>query len=182
MKKLQNVDGLVGQVEDKVTPIGDSFAVCFDQIMSSIDKYILVEDESTSKEVAARLRDLGKAKTLVILSNSKSSLQAVSNMRKELGDLAMPAMDIVNYDREITNLGEFLSTQLRSKVICKTLEEAFALKNKHIKGITDIYTMEGDVISMKGLISSHGDPSSILKNRKFKGKGASNTANLKKEI
>lgn len=98
-KKLQQISGYIGLIEDKAVAGNDKYAVCFELIVSSIGKYALVENEEAAQRVAARLRDLGKTKTVVILSNAKSSRETLPEMRKMLGTKAIPAMDIVNYNR-----------------------------------------------------------------------------------
>ena len=51
-------------------------------------------------------------------------------------------------------------------MICKTLEDAFEIKSKRIRGVKEIYTYDGDIIYMSGMISSNGSAKSN-KHQKF---------------
>lgn len=110
---------------------------------------------------------MGRARNLIILSNTKDTNINFEELRKQLGDKAIPAIDVVSYDRDVDRLGEFLNDYFKNKVICRSLDDAFEIRNRKVRGIKEIYTTDGDVIYMNGLISSNGYRGNTTKYDKF---------------
>lgn len=52
------VEGFKGLLGDRVKPVQSKYNACFSLLMSSFDKYLLTTDEESSKQLAAKLKDL----------------------------------------------------------------------------------------------------------------------------
>lgn len=56
-------------MEQWIKPATKKYELCFQLMMSSILKYLLCVDENSSKQIAAKLKENGQLRTLVILEN-----------------------------------------------------------------------------------------------------------------
>jgi len=45
---------------------------------------------------------------------------------------------------------------LSGKIICENLQAAWRLFAQNIKGVREIYTLDGNVLRQDGVVSSHG--------------------------
>lgn len=130
VKKLSQVSGFKGILEMYVTPAAAKYEICFQIMMGQVLKYLLCIDESSSKQIAARLRENGTIRTLVILGNVNEKKDQID--RASIGKLGYLAIDILNYDNNLNNLQLFLKEYLRGKVVCDNLTSAWKILAKNI--------------------------------------------------
>ena len=123
-------------------------------MMSPILKYLLCLDEDSSKQVTNKLKENYQIRNLVILSNVREKKEQIS--RATLGKLGFLAIEAVQYDKDLPNFDIFLKEYLNGKVICDNLEAAWNLLSQNLRGIKEIYTLDGNVLRHDGVISSHG--------------------------
>lgn len=143
-------------------------------MMGQVLKYLLCTDESSSKQIAARLRENGTIRTLVILGNVNEKREQID--RANLGKLGQLAIDIVHYDNNLNNLQVFLKEYLSGKVVCENLTAAWKILGKNIQGIKEIYTLDGNVLRHDGVVKSHGSPDIIKERYKYVTGSKSHTA------
>jgi chromosome segregation ATPase len=65
-------------------------------------------------------------------------------------------MDAIDCDKKLPNFHLFLKEYLNGKVICEDLSAAWRLLGQNIRGIKEIYTLDGNVCRSDGVVSSHG--------------------------
>ena len=102
-------------------------------IVGSIFKYLLCVDEASSKQISIKLRENYQIRNLIILSNVRDKKESVA--RSTLGKEAVPAIEAIEFDKKLQNFDIFLTEYLNGKVICETLEAAWQLLGKNIRGI-----------------------------------------------
>lgn len=161
------VQGFKGRIADKIKPVNKKYAQCFGQLMAATENNLLVESEQAAKDLAAKLKDLCTIKNVVILSNVNDREQNVAAFRRELGKHGIPAIDVVDFDRDLTGLEGYLMLALKGKVICDSLDEGFRLRELNLKSVKEIYTLDGSVLRDDGMISLSGEPSSHKKTYRF---------------
>jgi hypothetical protein len=74
--------------------------------LTSVYKYLLCNNEEASKEISQKLKEIGLAKTLIILENVKASPD--NTIKNNLGKLGVLAFEIIDYDRNLNGLDVFL--------------------------------------------------------------------------
>lgn len=88
--------------------------------------------------------------------------------KSNLQRMAVPAIDVIDYDKSVPNLTLYLREHLDGKIICEDLETAYRLREKRIKGVKTIYTIDGNMLGNDGIISSYGNADSLKKIYKYK--------------
>ena len=56
---------------------------------------------------------------------------------------------------------------LNGKVICDNMEAAWALLGQNVRGVREIYTLDGNVLRHDGIVSTYGSTDSFTKKYKY---------------
>lgn len=67
MKRLLNIPGFKGTIQEKVNPSAAKYEICFQMMTNHINKYLLCSTEKSSQLVGEKLKEMSLLKTVVIL-------------------------------------------------------------------------------------------------------------------
>ena len=154
LTKLIPIEGFKGMISEWIKPANKKYEVCFQMMMGSVLKYLLCIDENSSKHITIKLRESYQTRHLIILSNVQEKKELVT--RATLGKNGFLALDAVQFDKSLDSLELFLKDFLNGKVICDDLAAAWNILGQNIRGVKEIYTLDGHVLRSDGIVSSDG--------------------------
>lgn len=132
-------------------------------MLAPVFKYLLCQNEAAARFLSLRLKENLTMRTVVILDNINPHKEQLT--RASLGKTGTPAFDAVEFDKSIDKLELYLRDALRGKVICDNLASAYQLLKQNIRGVREIYTLEGEVLGVDGMVETSGNHDTSKKYR-----------------
>jgi chromosome segregation ATPase len=132
-------------------------------MLAPVFKYLLCQNEAAARLLSLRLKENLTMRTVVILDNINPHKEQLT--RASLGKTGTPAFDAVEFDKSIDKLELYLRDALRGKVICDNLASAYQLLKQNIRGVREIYTLEGEVLGVDGMVETSGSHDTSKKYR-----------------